>query len=196
MKKLFTLSELIVVIIVLGILSAIAVPSISNFNKEANMSALKNEARSIEVAVDMYIFNRHYRHPTQDKYSALLGKPKEIIVDELIGDYIRKKPKKEKIHWYLDYTRSIYPSLVQLPKNITVSENDIRFEKVDGAVLYNVVSTDENGNDRVVEKVFESKKILIKEDMVVLDIKDIQADGKILHITVVDSYGFETPLVN
>lgn len=53
-KSNFTLIELIVVIVVLGILAAIVIPNISSFQKEAREAQLTADARNIQTALDMY----------------------------------------------------------------------------------------------------------------------------------------------
>ena len=53
-KSNFTLIELIVVIVVLGILAAIVIPNISSFQKEARDAQLTADARNIQTALDMY----------------------------------------------------------------------------------------------------------------------------------------------
>lgn len=53
-KSNFTLIELIVVIVVLGILAAIVLPNIQSFRKKANKTAKVADLRNIQTAVDMY----------------------------------------------------------------------------------------------------------------------------------------------
>ena len=53
-KSNFTLIELIVVIVVLGILAAIVIPNISSFSDEARDVQLTADARNMQTAVDMY----------------------------------------------------------------------------------------------------------------------------------------------
>ena len=53
-KSNFTLIELIVVIVVLGILAAIVIPNISSFQKEAREAQLTADARNVQTALDMY----------------------------------------------------------------------------------------------------------------------------------------------
>jgi len=52
--KKFTLIELIVVIAVLGILAAIVIPNISNFQNKARDVQLTADTRNIQTALDMY----------------------------------------------------------------------------------------------------------------------------------------------
>ena len=56
--KKFTLIELIVVIAVLGILAAIVIPNISNFQNKARDVQLTADTRNIQTALDMYRLNQ------------------------------------------------------------------------------------------------------------------------------------------
>ena len=50
-KKGFTLIELVIVIVILGILAAVAVPKFAGFTKEAKISAVKGFAGSLRAAM-------------------------------------------------------------------------------------------------------------------------------------------------
>jgi len=56
--KKFTLIELIVVIAVLGILAAIVIPNISNFQNKARDTQLTADTRNVQTALDMYRLER------------------------------------------------------------------------------------------------------------------------------------------
>lgn len=53
----FTLIELLIVVAIIGILAAIAVPNFLNAQARANISRARSDQRSISVALDMYILD-------------------------------------------------------------------------------------------------------------------------------------------
>jgi type IV pilus assembly protein PilA len=54
-KKGFTLLELMIVIAVISILAAIAIPQLSIFRQRANMTATKSDVKNAHIALQSYI---------------------------------------------------------------------------------------------------------------------------------------------
>ncbi len=61
-KKGFTLMELMIVIAIIGVLTAIAIPNFISYKKKARCSAVESDAQSIEAAISDY-----FSDPTHDK---------------------------------------------------------------------------------------------------------------------------------
>lgn len=71
----FTLIELMVVVVILGILAAVVVPKVMDRPEQARISAAKNNIRAIRSALDMYKLDNH-NYPTTDQgLEALVRKP-------------------------------------------------------------------------------------------------------------------------
>jgi len=62
----FTLIELMVVVVILGILAAVVVPRVMDRPEQARISAAKNNIRAIRSALDMYKLDNH-QYPTTDQ---------------------------------------------------------------------------------------------------------------------------------
>ncbi len=70
----FTLIEVLVVIVILGILAAIIVPNIMDKPGEARITKARADIRAIESALNIYRLD-HHRYPTTDEgLAALAGK--------------------------------------------------------------------------------------------------------------------------
>lgn len=71
----FTLIEVMVVVIILGVLAAIAVPRIMDRPDEARVTKAQHDIRALSSALNLYRLD-NYRYPTTDQgLEALVEKP-------------------------------------------------------------------------------------------------------------------------
>lgn len=71
----FTLIEVMVVVVILGILAAIIVPKIMSRPEQARIVKVKNDIGAIQTALDLYKMD-NYNYPTTDQgLEALIKKP-------------------------------------------------------------------------------------------------------------------------
>lgn len=66
-KNGFTLIELLIVVAIIGILAAIAVPNFLNAQIRAKIARVQSDQRSYSLAIDMYMLDQGNRIPPQDR---------------------------------------------------------------------------------------------------------------------------------
>lgn len=72
----FTLIEVMVVVVILGILAAFAVPSIMDNPERARVTKAEHDIRTLETQLEMYRLDNH-RYPTTDQgLQALVERPR------------------------------------------------------------------------------------------------------------------------
>lgn len=98
----FTLIEVMVVVVILGILAAVIVPKIMDKPDEARISKAKQDIRVLEEALNLYKLD-NFSYPTTDQgLDALVKKPTATPEPKRYkqGGYIKKLPKDP---WLNDY---------------------------------------------------------------------------------------------
>jgi general secretion pathway protein G len=99
----FTLIEIMVVVVILGILAALIAPNvISNIDK-AQVTKVKQDIRAIESALKLYRLDR-FRYPTTEEgLDALVNPPSDTTVAFPTGGYLDRIPKDpwERPYQYL-----------------------------------------------------------------------------------------------
>jgi len=85
----FTLIEVLVVVVILGILAAIVVPNIMDKPGKAKITKAKADIRAIESAFNMYRLDNHVYPGTDEGIEALVS-----------GEYLSRMPKDPWDHPY------------------------------------------------------------------------------------------------
>jgi general secretion pathway protein G len=71
----FTLIEIMVVIVILGILASFVVPKIMDKPDQARVAKVKQDIRALESALELYKLDNFYYPTTQQGLEALVAKP-------------------------------------------------------------------------------------------------------------------------
>ncbi len=89
----FTLIEIMVVVVILGILAAIVVPRVMDNPDKARVVTAKQQIRTIETALNMYRLD-NFKYPTSDQgLEALVNPPADSSVRNYKqGGYMPKLP--------------------------------------------------------------------------------------------------------
>jgi general secretion pathway protein G len=89
----FTLIEIMVVVVILGILAAIVVPNVTRGIVEARIQAAKSDIRTIESALTLYKID-NYRYPTTEQgLIALIERPSAADAPNWNAEgYLKKLP--------------------------------------------------------------------------------------------------------
>lgn len=71
----FTLIEIMVVVVILGVLAALVVPQIMSRPDQAKASAAQSDIKAIAMALDIYKLDNHQYPSSQQGLQALVSKP-------------------------------------------------------------------------------------------------------------------------
>lgn len=64
MKKAFTLIEILIVVLVIGIIAAVAIPSLNNVSARNNTAKAKADVRALQVAIENYYLYNNSLYPS------------------------------------------------------------------------------------------------------------------------------------
>lgn len=134
MNKKFTLIEIIVSIVVLGILLAIILVNINSSKKEAIRAAVNTNTSILQNSVDTYFLKGNQSYPTVNQEKPKLSKPVLIDVKYLTEKgFIKQDLDISKIktqYYWLDYFGTVWGA-TENPKESVVffaGENDKKIE--------------------------------------------------------------------
>lgn len=88
----FTLIEIMIVVVILGILAAIVVPRLMGRPDEARIVKAKQDIRTLESALNLYKLDNHKYPTTEEGLDALVKKPANASQWKQ-GGYIDRLPK-------------------------------------------------------------------------------------------------------
>lgn len=196
-NKLFTLIELIVVIVVIGILAAIVIPNISSFKEEASVTAMVADGRNLQTAVDLYQLEHHGDFPTlKDGVSTkpVLGLPHSVDFNALYPAYIRDLPQAKNLYYWIDYQGQFYYSTIDNPNDFVQGDSGLTWTANDKAAGYKIYRvTDRTTGHSNAHKIVLIKELTGKSNTYIPN--EYTSRSKYL-ISVIDEYGFESAPVS
>ncbi|MDE3737357.1 MULTISPECIES: type II secretion system major pseudopilin GspG [Pseudomonas] len=71
----FTLIEIMVVVVILGVLAALVVPQLMSRPDQAKVTAAQSDIKAIAMALDIYRLDNHVYPSTQQGLDALVSRP-------------------------------------------------------------------------------------------------------------------------
>ena len=92
-QKGFSLIEIMVVVVILGILAALVVPKIINRPDEARVVKAKQDILSIQSALDLYKLDNGTYPSTDQGLLALVDKPSSNPIPSNWQPYLKSLPK-------------------------------------------------------------------------------------------------------
>lgn len=135
MKKYFTLIELIVVIVVLGILAAIVIPNVSSFKEEAIRSEIASNIKNLQTASDRFSLESNGQKPSI--LNPTVENPQRVSNKLIYPKYISKKESDRGFYW-VDHRGEVWGSTVEAPSRIHISGEKISWEAVPNAKSYQI----------------------------------------------------------
>ncbi|MGE4286151.1 MAG: type II secretion system major pseudopilin GspG [Phycisphaerae bacterium] len=92
-RKAFTLIELLLVVVILGILATLVVPKFSGRTEQARISTAKTDVSNLELAIDSYEIDTGKYPTTNQGLSALVKEPSNV--NDWKGPYLKRDVPKD-----------------------------------------------------------------------------------------------------
>lgn len=134
--KRFTLIELMMVIVVIGILAVIVVPNIKDTKNEAEYTSMLVNLNNIQTSVDMYRIKTNGDLPSINPPKEFIPQP--IDFSKIVPTELRNKPKLEDVYYWVDVRGKVWSARVDSPSNVRVENGELTWDEVDDASYYEV----------------------------------------------------------
>lgn len=190
MSKFFTLIELVVVIVVLGLLAAIVTPNISSWQREAETTAVVSNLKNLQTSVDMYTLKNDGKLPTEEQPTEFIPQP--IVMDKIYPEQLRSLPETKGILYWVDVWGNVWSSSIDAPTIESTEGKKLTWKKVEGASKYRVYQVSGyTGTENLISG--KASKTSLK---FVTEVSELQTDkvkeGQAYVVSAVDKNGFES----
>lgn len=192
LKGMFTLIELIVVIVILGILAAIIVPNVKDMKQDAIVSTIEANIRNLQTASDLYSLRNNGEFPTALQPTP--ENPQLIDINLLYPTYIKSEIDYQKIkeqRYWVDAWGRVWGATADSPEKMLRGTEKLEWEIEEKVVGYNVYQLEQN---KATGKVTASKRDRIVSFGVneEIDIASVTHEDKTILISSIDQYGLES----
>ncbi len=95
-RKGFTLVEILIVVVILGILAAIVIPQFSQASTEAKLNSCRSSLQSLRSQIELYKIQHNDNPPSLENFAAqMTGKtnPDGTTAGGTLGPYMQRVPK-------------------------------------------------------------------------------------------------------
>lgn len=152
-KKQFTLTELLIVIVVVAILAALVMLNIKSISLEAKIQAFRYEGKIMQGVVDKYYLDKE-EYPTVEQPSKFSSS--SVDFKKLIPDFVKKNPDKERgDKYWVDPDGNVWFCTIDSPTGVKKAEIDglqyLTWLQTTGSIAYNIYEVKET-NGRIIYK--------------------------------------------
>lgn len=192
MRKFFSLIEMLIVIVVLGILAAIIIPNVADMKKESISSHINANTRVLQTAVDTYSLKNEGELPVV--INPTLTKPQYIDIERLYPTYIKSKLDYNKIKeqkYWVDVFGRVWGATEDGPDTIIQSINSLEFNNKKNAVEYKFYEIESNQTTSSISKSKLREAFSVKNAKEADRIK-VDIEGGNYLVSSIDTYGLES----
>ncbi len=97
----FTLIEIMVVVVIIGLLSAVVVSNVFSKVGDARVSKARQDIQTIETAIELYKLDNFKVPTTEQGLMALVQKPADPDITHWNGPYVKRSSKDPWGHVYI-----------------------------------------------------------------------------------------------